>query len=208
MKRLFIIVSVMSVLLACHSSKQVVNIENYGDEELLPPPEPIEIKEEPKEVLLNDQIKKGQIDLVVYEHNDGSIPDEYKRDYSIRVYRDSIRVNIWGSRWSDTNFRRTYPSTPAVLEQFLEELKKLDIRYADMTQDMAPGGTGGTTGYLRAYAGEDCVFNASAYFCHGLYGTLQMNSSSEGSIEHLFQKQVPESMEKLFDEAFPPKKQP
>lgn len=193
-KNIIIMLSIAGTLLACHSSKDVsttpVIPTYYYDQQ------------DNMEIRLNDHIKKGKIDLVIYEHDSGSLPPEAKRDYSIRIYRDSIRVSIWGNRWSDINFKRTFPSTPEVLKAFLDDLKQLDVRKQNKPEVLAPG-TGGTSGSLRAFAGEDCVFNASTYFCQGLHGDLQMNASSESTIENLFQKRVPVSMESLFREALP-----
>ena len=192
-KNLIITLGFVCTLFACHSSKKVVNEPDPP----MPPDHPIDT-----EVRLNDQIKKGKIDLVIYEHDDGSLPPEHKRDYSIRIYRDSIRVNIWGHTWSNINFKRTYPSTPDVLKAFLDDLKKLDIRKQNIPEIQAPG-AGGTSGSLRAYAGEECVFGAGAYFCQGVFGDLHMNDNYESAVESLFQKRVPESMESLFHEALP-----
>ena len=186
-KRLIAIMTAIAALFSCHTSKTVAADGPDKNQ---------------KEMKLNDIINEGRIDLMTYEHNDGSIPADIRRGYSIRVYTDSVKVHIWSWHSDDVDITKVYPASPDTLQHLLESLQRLDVRKVEPDPNvMTVPGTGGSDGYMSAWAGEECLFSAGAYFCHGLYGNLQMNSNYEGDVVSLFHRCVPDDVYQMVEES-------
>lgn len=143
---------------------------------------------------LNDFINEDKVDALVLEYNDGSLPDDMRRGYSIHVFEDTVKVRIWSWHSKDVDIRKAY-AVPGALRQLLKELKPLNVRKVKDTEPPRPGapGDGGSGNDLRAYDKDDhCVFYADTYVCDD---ESLMDSGS--IVEGFFQQCVPEDVPKM-----------
>ena len=155
---------------------------------------------------LNDFIHKNQVDALILEYEDGSIPADIRRGYSIHVYQDTVKLHIWSWRSDDVDIRKTY-AIPGALRQLLAKIEPLDVYKTANPEILAPGssGNGGSGNDIRAYDQDDnCVFYASTYVC----SNVEPRGSGH-TMEYIFQQCVPENVMQMVEESrFPKRTEP
>ncbi len=147
---------------------------------------------------LNDFIHKNQVDALVLEYEDGSIPADIRRGYAIHVYQDTVKLHIWSWHSDDVDIRKEY-AVPGALRQLLDKVEPLQVCKIVNPEPLAPGasGDGGSGNDIRAYDQDDkCVFAASTYVCNDGHP-----GNSGHVMEHLFQECVPEDVMMMVEES-------
>lgn len=207
MKSLALLLLSVFGLCSCHSSKNVS--QNPSDPTIITSNPPTPQEEMPKfEVLarLNDFIHQDKVDAMVLEYEDGSIPADIRRGYSIHVYQDTVKLHIWSWRSDDVDIRKTY-AIPGALRQLLAKIEPLDVYKTTNPEILAPGssGNGGSGNDIRAYDQDDnCVFYASTYVC----SNVEPRGSGH-TMEYIFHQCVPENVTQMVEESrFPKRTEP
>lgn len=115
---------------------------------------------------------KNQIQKIVYQFIDSSVPPEYHRSYTITVNPQKLKIVV--DSYGEILAEREYEITKGQFEYILESFFKNQIENENLSDE--DGCTGGTTEKLSLLNDEKEIFNGIVYHCGGKdFGNMKGN---------------------------------
>lgn len=122
---------------------------------------------------VSEQVElKNQIQKIVYQFIDSSVPPEYHRSYTITVSPQKMKIVV--DSYGDILAVKEYEIEKEQFEYVLESFFKNHIRNENLGDE--GGCTGGTTEKLSLLNDEKEIFNGIVYHCGGKdFGNMRGN---------------------------------